>query len=430
MKDEIAQRIDAGIARLRDEMVDTLRELVRIPSITGNEGTAQEFMYRQYEATHLKNIRLTAQREKIENHPVFCGANKPYGGRPNIIGIWEGDPRKKSIILNGHIDTVSPEPIAQWKHPPFGGEVEGRRLYGRGALDMKAGLVANLFAVKALKQAGIDPGGTVILQSVIEEEEGGGGGALACFLEGYIADGMIVTEPASWVNIALAGIIRCSVKVKGKAAHPSQSHLGVNAIGKMIFLYKALEDLDKARKAEVRFPLFQDFQAGGPSCHLIVGTFHAGDNISTVPGSAEMGCRIGFIPGETRQTIRSLIEKTIREAANQDPWLRDHPPEIEWLSFQVDPFYQDPDHPFVRRVISIAEKVAGENMEVKPRGGAWSEDTRLASLFGFPAVSMGPTGERAHGVDEYVDLASVERTAKALALIVADWCSQNKGKEG
>jgi len=322
--------------------VGTLWELVRIPSITGSERMAQEFMYRQYNALNLKNIRLTAQREKIENHPAYCGANKPYDGRPNVIGIWEGDPGKKSIILNGHIDPVSPEPIAQWKHPPFSGEVEGNRLYGRGALDMKAGLVANLFAVKALRQAGIDPGETKILQRVIEEEEGGGGGALACFLEGYTADGMIVTKPASWVNIALAGIVRCSVKVKGKAAHPSQSHLGVNAIGKMISLYNALEEIDKKRKAEVRFPLFQDFQSGGPSCHLIVGTFHAGDNISTVPGSAEMGCRIGFIPGETRQTIRSLIEKTIREAANQEPWLREHPPEIEWLSFQVDPFIRIP----------------------------------------------------------------------------------------
>lgn len=426
MNDEIAGTIEEAIARLRGELVDTLRELVRIPSITGNEGTAQEFMYRQYEALNLKNIRLTTERGKIENHPAFCGANKPYDGRPNVIGIWEGDPGKKSIILNGHIDTVSPEPIAQWKHPPFSGEVEGNRLYGRGALDMKAGLVANLFALKALRQAGIDPGGTVILQSVIEEEEGGGGGALACFLEGFTADGMIVTEPASWVNIALAGIIRCLVKVKGKAAHPSQSHLGVNAISKLIPLYKALEELDKKRKDEVRFPLFQDFQSGGPSCHLIVGTFHAGDNISTVPGSAEIGCRIGFIPGETRETIRTLVEKTIRDAANQDPWLRDHPPEIEWLSFQADPFYQDPDHPFVRTVISTAGKAAGQTMEVKPRGGTWSEDTRFASHFGFPAVSMGPAGERAHGVDECVDLGSLERTTKALALIVADWCSQGK----
>ena len=92
----------------------------------------------------------------------------------------------------------------------------------------------------------------------------------------------------------------------------------------------------------------------------------------------------------------------------------------------MDPFYQDPDHPFVQRVISIAAKVAEGKMEVKPRGGTWSEDTRLASLFGFPAVSMGPTGERAHGVDEYVNLDSLERTTKALALIVADWCAQNK----
>ena len=80
--------IDAAVAQLREELVGTLRELVRIPSITGSEGMAQEFMYRQYEALNLKNIRLTAQREKIENHPAYCGANKPYEGRPNIIGGW------------------------------------------------------------------------------------------------------------------------------------------------------------------------------------------------------------------------------------------------------------------------------------------------------------------------------------------------------
>jgi acetylornithine deacetylase len=71
-----------------------------------------------------------------------------------------------------------------------------------------------------------------MLQSVVEEEDGGGGGTLACFMEGYTADGMIVTEPAPWVTVALAGILRCLVKVKGKSAHPAQSHLGVNAIGK------------------------------------------------------------------------------------------------------------------------------------------------------------------------------------------------------
>jgi acetylornithine deacetylase len=291
---------------------------------------------------------------------------------------------------------------------------------------MKGGLIANLFALKALQKIGIQPGGTVMLQSVIEEEDGGGGGALALFIEGYTADGMIVTEPSTWVNVALAGIIRCMVRVKGKSAHPAQSQLGVNAIGKILPIYQALEKLDLKRKAEVKFPLFQESVPGSPACHLIVGTLHAGDHIATVPGFAELGCRVGFIPGETGQGIRELVEGTIQEAANRDPWLRDHPPEVEWLPFQAEPFYQDPDHPFVKTVIAAAQAAAGQDMEVKPRGATWTEDTRFANGFGFPALSMGPVGERPHGVDECVDLDSMIRLVKALAMATINWCSMDK----
>ena len=271
----------------------------------------------------------------------------------------KGDPDKQSIILNGHIDTVSPEPVEQWQHDPAGGEVEDGRLYGRGALDMKAGLIANLFTIKALQAAGIDPGGSVVLQSAIEEEDVGGGGTLACLMKGFTADAMIVTEPAPWVTVALAGILRCIIKVRGKSASPAQSHKGVNAISKMIPIYNAVEALDLKRKAEVKFPLFKDFEGKGPACHLIVGTFRAGEYIAMVPGSAEIGCRVGFIPGEERSAIRDLIETTVKEAAEKDPWLRDNPPEVRWLPFQADPFYQDPEHPFVKTVIEAAQAVAG-----------------------------------------------------------------------
>lgn len=426
MNADILREVDEAVEALRAEMIACLQELVRIPSVTGNEGPAQDFIKRQYEDLGLAVHTLTADRDSVANHPAFCDSGFPFEGRPNIIGILKGDSRKKSIILNGHMDTVSAEPVDQWKHDPFGGEVKDDFLYGRGALDMKAGLIANLFSLKVLNRAGIDPGGTIMLQSVIEEEDVGGGGTLACLMEGYTADGMIVSEPAPWITVALAGILRCLIQVKGKSAHPAQSHLGVNAISKMIPIYSAIEELDLRRKAEVHFPLFQDFQTGGPACHLIVGTFRAGDYIAMVPGSAEIGCRIGFIPGETRESIRELLETTVRAAAQKDAWLKENPPKIEWLSFQADPFYQDPNHPFVKTVMAAAQVAAGQAMDVKPRGGTWSEDTRFASYFGFPALSFGPTGERAHGVDECVDLNSLERTVKALTLAVVNWCSQMK----
>jgi len=265
-----------------------------------------------------------------------------------------------------------------------------------------------------------------MLQSVVEEEDGGGPGALACFMEGYTADGMIVSELGTLpVIIALAGILRFRVKVQGKASHAAQSHLGVNAIGKMIPIYHALEQLDAKRKAEVRFPLFEE--QGGPACHLIVGTVRGGDWMSTVAGCAELGCRVGYIPGEKREDIQKMVEDTVAKVAAADPWLCEHPPEVQWMPFRTDPYFQDPNHPFVQTVMASAQAMLGEQIAVKPRGGAWSEDTRFAQYFGFPALSIGPTGEHAHGVDEYVDLDSLRSITKVIAAATFDWCSQDRG---
>ncbi|MFH1090011.1 MAG: ArgE/DapE family deacylase [Pseudomonadota bacterium] len=422
----VIDKINAEVDRLYDDMVSTLQDFIRIPSVTGEEGPAQEFIKKLYEDLGLEVHSLVADRTKVESHYAYCRSGHPFEGRPNIIGLQKGDPGKQSIILNGHVDVVPAEPLDQWKHGPWAAEIEGDKMYGRGVADMKGGLINNLFALKSLNQAGLGPMGSIMLQSVVEEEDGGGGGALACFLEGYTADGMIVSEMAPWVTISLAGIIRCIIKVQGKSAHPSQSHLGVNAIGKIIPFYQALEQLDIRRKAEVHFPLFE--QEGGPACHLIVGYLRGGEWIATVAGAAEMGVRIGFIPGEKKEDIRKMIATLVKETADKDEWLREHPPVLEWHPFQADPHYQDPSHPFVRSVISSVSQVENPATPVKPRGGTWSEDTRLAQFFGVPAVSLGPRGERPHGIDECVYLDSLRSTTKAIALATYEWCSKDKPK--
>ena len=188
MDANIRDALETAVDRMRDEIIDTLQRLVRIPSITGNEGKAQEFVHCLYETAGLEVLALEAEYNKIKNHPGFCNSEKPFKDRPNIIGTLQGHPDKKSIILNGHVDVVSPEPVESWKHDPWGGEIVDNRLYGRGACDMKAGLVANLYALKALMKNGLKSLGTIMLQSVIEEEDGGGGGALACFRIGDVVD--------------------------------------------------------------------------------------------------------------------------------------------------------------------------------------------------------------------------------------------------
>ncbi len=423
MKREMNEAVNTCMDHLKDEMLATLISLVKIPSIVGEEGEAQKFILSQYKDLGLEVKKIEVERNKLKAHKAFCDAGLPYKDRPNVIGLLKGDQNKNSIILNGHVDVVTPEPVDQWQYDPWGGEVKNNRLYGRGSADDKAGLVANIFALKALKKVGIDPGGTVILQSVIEEEEGGAG-TLACLIKGYTADGMIVTEPSHWINIALAGVLTCVIKVKGKAVHPAQSHLGINAISKMIPIYQALERLDAKRKEEVRFSLFE--RDGSPACHLVIGTFKAGDFITKVAGDAEIGCRIGFVPGEKKKDMKKKIEDLVSKIAEKDPWLSEHPPTIHWRHFQAEPYYLDPANPFVGSVTKSIKDSLKAKTEVKPVGVAWTEDTRFSQYFGFPSLSFGPKGERIHGVDEFVEIDSVVDTAKAIAAATINWCAMDR----
>lgn len=414
------RRIEDALEELKTEYVKTLQELVRIPSVVGAEATAQRFMEQLYRNAGLDVISFTADKKKIQAHPAFIETGHPsYENRPNIIGTLAGDPSQHSLILNGHIDVVSPEPMQGWSKDPWGGEVEGDRLYGRGAGDMKAGLLANFFALQALERAGFKPKGTVMLQSVVDEEAGGAGGTLACLMEGFTADGLLVTEPHHLkITISHGGIAYFRVTVKGKTAHAGLGHLGINAIGKMVPICQALEELDRIRGEKVHFPLYE--KGSGRSCHLNVGTMRAGDWPSTVPGSATLECRIGFIPGESMANIRETVESTIRAVAGRDPWLREHPPEIEWFGWHADPWYQDPKHPFVQALTESAERAL--RRPVEHIGRASGNDGRFSRYFNMPASCTGPVAQNIHGPDEYVEISSAVQLIRVLALFILRWC--------
>ena len=423
MNPNISTEIKKAVEGLQDEMVDLLIELVRIPSLVGEEGPGQDFIYRQYERLGFEVSVFETDKKEIQKHPAYVDSGLPFKGRPNVIATLNGDPQKKSIILNGHMDVVSPEPVDRWRHDPWGAEVENNCLYGRGALDMKSGLVVNLYAVRALLEAGLQPGGTVMLQSVIEEEAGGGGGTLACLMKGHVADAMLISEPLMMPVISHAGILYFRVNVTGKTAHAGQAHVGVNAIGKMMKIYQALVDLDAHRGASVKFPLYDEVD--GRSCHLNIGTLKSGDWPSTVAGFAEMECRISFIPGEAAAEIKKTVEDVIYQAAQNDAWLKEHPPVVEWFGWQAEPWYQDPEDPFIQTVLDSIESTCGQRMQVV--GSPAGLDTRFASHFGFPAITFGPGGENEHGLDEYVNLETLSPVTSAIAMTILDWCSQPKG---
>jgi len=418
-KKEIQERVCNEIEGMKEEMVATLQRMVRIPSVVGDEATAQDYVEELYRSLGLEVVRFQPDIEKVKDHPSFIDTGMSYENRPNIIGTLPGDPKDSSLILHGHIDVVSPEPISEWTHDPWGAEIEGDRMYGRGSGDMKGGHVANYFALKAILRAGLKPKGMVMLQSTIDEEAGGAGGTLACLIEGYRADAMISTEPHNLnVTISHCGVNYFRVKVHGKTSHAGLAHLGVNAIGKMYPIYQALIELDEKRGREIHFPLYE--KGSGRSCHLSIGTLKAGDWPSTVAGSAEMECRIGYIPGETMADIKQMVERAVHEAAQKDPWLREHPPEVEWFGWQTEPWHQDPHAPFVQTFKKAAEDVLGHEVEYIGRAGG--NDCRFTQYFNMVGSLTGPRAVNIHGIDEYVEIPTVIQAAQILAMTVLQWC--------
>jgi acetylornithine deacetylase len=405
------------IRSAREEIIADLAALVRIPSVVGEEGAVQQHMKRRLARLGMQVDEFEADAEAISRHRAFVPLPPNYRGRPNIVGNLSG-PEERSLILNGHIDVVSPEPVDQWRHDPWGAEIENGKLYGRGAADMKGGVVAALWAVEAIRRAGFRPASRLLFESVIEEEAGGSGGTLACFLRGYRAKAMLVPEPQSRIAIAHAGVLYFRVRTHGRAAHAGLAHEGLNAIGKLNLLYDALVELDRERGTTVHYEPFE--QGSGRSCHICVGTYRAGDWPSKVAARAELEARISFIPGETREDIHKLVEARVRRAAEQDPWLREHPPEIEWFGWRADPWEQPAGHPFIGTLRDAVETIQGAPAELV--GKAAAMDTRFSSYFETAAASFGPDGGNYHGADEFVEIESVIQCAQVIALAIARWC--------
>lgn len=416
--DDIRQQVERNL----EEQIELTRSLLRIRSVTGHEGEAQEWMADRFRRSGLNTLVKPVDFELVSRHPKYCGLDEraeAYEGRPNVVGRLPSTGRGRALVLNGHIDVVSPEPVELWQHDPWGAEVSGDRLYGRGANDMKANLIANLMAVRCLSDLNLNLEGDIILQSVIEEEAGGGGGTLALLQSDCVGDAVLITEPTNLgVRVGSGGVLYFRVRVEGRTAHAGNAHLGVNAISRMIPIYQALEDLDERRGAQ-KAPLFEQ-GSFGRSCHLNLGIFKAGDWPSTVPGSAVLEGRLGFLPGEAIKDVKQELSETVHRAAASDPWLREHPPLVEWFGFRADPWLEPDDSPLVRVVRSAASRVLGEQVGVHARASA--VDNRFVPLFGKPTLCFGSRGQGNHGIDEFVEISSLAPLTAALALTALEWC--------
>ena len=404
----------AAIDDRADELVETVAELVCEPSVLGNEAGVQQIV-----ARHLAEAGMRVETYDLPDdtplQPNGGISHVPFFDRPNVHGYRDGAGGGRSLILNGHVDVVSPEPVSAWTHDPWGAEIVGDRMYGRGAYDMKSGVGVNLFLSRLLHDLDIPLSGDLTIHSVIEEECTGNG-ALAASLRNT-ADACLIPESTNYcLSVAHPGVIWFRVRITGQSAHAGWAWQGVNAIVKAVPVIDALTQLNDDLNLEVH-PLWADQHH---PINLNIGVIHGGDWPSTVPGACELRCRTSFFPGTSVEEMQVKIESVVCAAAEQDEWLKVHPPQVSYDGFRTNGVILDQDEPMVKLLRSTFTAVTGDELEAKV--GTAVTDQRYYSFQGIPATCFGARGALAHGTDEWLDLTSLPVVAKVMGSFILDWC--------
>jgi len=408
----VLERID------KEGMIDFLKELASIPSFEGDETAAQRRVARELESMGLDVDVWEIDFDSLRSHPSFSMPIEREEGL-GVVGSMGAREGGRSLILNGHIDTVAPGDEANWSHPPLVGTVVGDRIYGRGVSDMKGGLSCAIFAAKAILEAGVELEGMLQIQSVIGEEDGGVG-ALATVLRGHTADAAVAMEPTELkVAPCHAGALAFKVDVSGKSAHACVREEGVNAIEKFIPLFNALRELETERNAGVDDPLYARYKIPYP---INIGTIQGGNWPGSVPESLTFQGRVGVVVGERVEDARRSVEEAIAGAARDDPWLRDNMPRVEWSGYQFDPASIAADHPITETVGGAFRDVTGGAPVFE--GMTYASDMRhLVNAGNTPTVLFGPGDVRnAHAPDEYVEISELVTVAKTLAVTALRFC--------
>lgn len=445
----VFEQLDA----LRDRMIDSLVQAVRIPSVSpdypgvrradhlGREGEVAELLAGLYE-------EAGARTDLVATQP----------GRANAVGVVPGaaTARGRSLIFNGHVDVVPPGDPAGWRHPPFSAHVADGVMYGRGTADQKAGLVAQAFAALALRRAGVVLAGDLCLQAVVGEETGDHAAGIQAVLDrGYRADLAIVSEPtadvagSAAVQVTAPGITRFTVTVRGLRAHgclrgetvhPTNlgSAAGVSAVDKGFLIYSALRQLEQEWAESKRHPLFRN---GHFALSPAVVRAQADDTPvpAILPNWMSIDYSVIYHPDERVEQVRAEIERHIRRAAQLDPWLRRNPPEVVWAAFHWPPLRTEPDHPGVQSLAGGYHRATGGaagattvgplDPEGAPAGGLritagrGVSDATYLSRAGVPAMVFGPGAlDAAHAHNESVRLDEVFRAARTYAATAIAWC--------
>jgi acetylornithine deacetylase len=425
---EAARRARRMIQPVRDEIIGLARTLVRIDTVAlpprGNEGPAQRALCKVLRRHRLDVEAYDTGFLEGHRHP-FVRRERRYRGRPNVIARIAGTGRGRSLLLNGHMDTV-PAGLVPWKESPWSGAIRSGRLYGRGSWDMKGGLSAQFGVCLALKKAGVRLGGDLLCESVVDEEWGGGGGSLAARLRGDTADACLIGEVSNLELFrATRGGYIFEITVKG--GDPSRYFSREEVVGPAVPMGRLLGWVDESASRRRQVDPGAAYRGFADPAPVQVLALEANRFEPQTPWSVPMEARVRvyfqFLPQEDVSAIIEEIKRSFADFSGKDPFFARH--EVDWVDVFYPPLHGHElaaDHPWTGCVAGCASAVL--RRQVRATAAEFPCDAFLMqNLFGIPTLIFGPSGAGAHNAGEYVTVSSIIRTAEVGLAAALLWCS-------
>jgi len=428
--------VDEYIAAHSAELVELVRRLVRFDTTSvdlspdsartsNEEGPLQQCLAEELASVGARVDQWEPDAADFADHPMMPPWHH-WRGRPLTVGVFPGFGGGRSLVINGHVDVVDAGELSRWTSPPFEADVRDGRIYGRGACDMKGGIGAALFALRALAACGVRLAGDVVFEAVTDEETCAMG-TVAAIARGYRAEAGLVPEPTRFrLWVATRGLLHGTLTVEGRSAHAeiNQPHWrqggGVNAIHKTMAMLERLDRLttDWTVRPDKQHPLL-----GRP---LINATMiRGGSFISNVPERCEVALNTTYLPGDADERgfgsgPREEIERAVAEAAAADDWLAGHAPGWSWYT-DYPPSEIESGAP----IIAVVQEAGRElDLDVAAEGIDTTYDGALLTRFAAtPSPALGPGDlARAHAPDEWIGIEELVLGARLYARAIVHWC--------
>ena len=430
---ELEQRVVDEVARRSGELVELASALIRFDTEARaaddpprDEAALQEYLAARL-ARHGAEVDLwEPARGDVDGSRLVPPGGLDFVGRPQLAARVRGAGGGRSLLLNGHIDVVSAEPLHAWTTHPNEPDVRDGRLYGRGSCDMKGGVAAMTFAAEVLAGLGIRLAGDLVVCTVTDEESTGAGG-LAAVARGVRADAGIVTEPSGFdVWTSCRGSLMPTITVHGRPGHAGVGQPDWREGGAVNAIEKAMLIVDALRQLHEEWRERPDHQHPHLSPGDIVPTvISGGEWIVSYPASCRIAYHVAYLPAHADEggwgsaVEDELVERIGRTAAG-DPWLAENPPGIEWAT-DVPSSEISQDEPIVQTILGTGTDL-GRPRQVSGMD-SWHDGATFTRFGGTPCVCFGPRDLRiAHTVDEYVVIDDLVECAQELAVTAVRFC--------